>query len=222
MESDIHFKVTTNLNLIDQAKSLLYEHYINELQWKIQAHNPSAIKIVASEQKNILVDDYDGISTWFVGIKEQAVIACARLCSEDQNGLLEVERYINGQSTLKKILQEKHTLNLVELNRESIHFQYRNLQTYLLLFKTIIEHCITNKQSILMTTHDADLIRLYALISFPKLACPSFKYDPNETIPVNSYLANFHDNDHFRMIHKINFLLTQEKEYANNQTFSVA
>lgn len=208
------FSTTTDRKSINEARHLLYEHYMNELCWEVKAHNPSAIKVIPyNDSKNILVDDYDSLSTWFVGINQESVIACARLCGDDDNGLLEVERYTSARLVLQKILQDKRKLNLVELNREAIHVEHRNYQTYLLLLKTILKHCILRKQSILMTTPNSDLIHLYKLISFPKIEYGSFKYDPSEPTPVNTYIAEFDKNHHQNMIKNINYFLNLEDGY---------
>lgn len=217
MQSCIHFSTTQNIEFINQSRHLLHEYYVNELGWQIQKHNASKIKIISNNTsdipRNILVDDYDSISTWFVGLKGQSVIACARLCGDDNNGLLEAERYSEARLNLSHIFAKKKNLNLIELNREAIHIEYRNYEVYLLLLKIILQHCISNKQSILMTTCHPDLIYLYKLISFPKMEHASFKYDSSEPVPVNVYLADFNSNHHFTMLKNINYFLNLEETY---------
>lgn len=189
--TDVTCGVLTKPLCMEKAKSLLYESYISHLAWEITHDNPSNIKINHIDGLTTLTDDYDDISTWFSISHGDDVIACARLCYEDEQGLLEVERYENAKGLLQPILAQKKALNIVELNREAMLPFYGETTTYfgLLLLKTIFSHCLINKQSILTTSNITDWVVIYEMIGFSALEEYTFKYFDSEPHPVLVYFA---------------------------------
>lgn len=196
--ADVAYGVLTKPTCLEKAKALLYESYIKHLAWEITHGNPSNIQINHIDGLTTLTDDYDELSTWFSISHADEVIACARLCYEDQQGLLEIERYENARNILQPILLQKRTLNLVELNREAMLPFYGETKTYfgLLLLKTIFSHCLSLNQSILTTSNIADWVVIYEMIGFKAIEEYTFKYFDSEPQPVLVYLAQPEDIRH--------------------------
>ena len=198
-----------------KARALLYESYIKHLGWEIAHDNPSNIKINHTEEHITLTDDYDDLSVWFAINHEDDVIACARLCHNDTNGLLEIERYNNATQILEPLLSEKETLNIVELNREAIAPSYSDQREIygLLLLKEIFEYCLLNGHSILTTCNIHDWVSIYDLISFKFLDNYTFKYCDSEPLPVMVYLAT--PKDIRRLLINIDSCLTTLENTTN-------
>ena len=193
---------------LDKARSLLHSCYLEHLEWEITHGNPSGIKVQKNSNQTIITDDYDDLSTWFSVLEEQKPIACGRLCYEDSDGLLEIERYSNARKSLKNLLIKKTDLNIVELNREAILPKYiNNKKLYFLLLESIFKYCLEKHQAIITTTHFENWIEIYGDIGFPRLDGLEFKYHDSEPSPV---LVYFSDSQHIRVLLKrINILLRE-------------
>lgn len=206
--------VLTDESCLNNARALLYESYIKDLAWEITHDNPSNIKIHHLDNHTTLTDDYDDLSIWFSISDPNEVIACARLCQEDKNGLLEIERYENACRIIQPILDQKRKLNIIELNREAILPQYSaQRELYgLILLKEVFEYCLSNNYTILTTSNIPDWIALYELIGFEKIDKYTFKYFDSEPSPVLVYLAP--PADIKRLVENINNCLKTHKNDA--------
>ncbi|KTC76037.1 hypothetical protein Lbir_0106 [Legionella birminghamensis] len=189
--TEISCGILQNPKCLTRAQSLLYSSYVKELGWQINPQNPSNIQVIEQDNRLLLVDDYDDCSTWFAIYHHHTMMACARLCHDDANGLLEIERYENARKALEPILRQKQTLNLVELNREAIiplvcgHKPYYALK----VLKAVFQHCIAHEQSILTTCNIKEWVALYDLIGWQPIPDYTFKYCQSEPAPVSVYLA---------------------------------
>ena len=183
--------IISTADCLANAKALLYESYIKHLAWEIKHDNPSNIKIHHLNERTTLTDDYDDLSVWFSINHKNNLVACARLCHDDNNGLLEIERYNNAAQTLKPLLSKKKMLNIIELNREAILPEYSDKKELfgLLLLKEVFEYCLINRKTILTTCNIDDWVSIYDLISFQCLDNYTFKYFDSEPHPVLVYLA---------------------------------
>jgi len=188
---DIRCGILSEPVCLNNARALLYESYIKHLAWEITHDNPSNIRINHIDHHTTLTDDYDDLSIWFSINHENEVIACARLCREDSNGLLEIERYSNAVESIKPLLEKKAELNILELNREAILPWYTGHKPYyaLLLLKNIFEYCVRHKYTILTTCNIEEWLSIYDMISFEYLDNYTFKYFDSEPLPVLVYLA---------------------------------
>ncbi len=193
---------------LNKARSLLHCCYLEHLEWEIAHCNPSGIKIQKWENQAIISDDYDDLAVWFSVLDDNDdCIVCGRLCHNDSNGLLEIERYDNAIKSLKDILQKKNQFNIVELNREAVLPKYAdNSKVYLLLLKLIFEYCLKNNYSILTTSNLIRWVDIYDKIGFKRLEAV-FKYFDSEPEPVVSYFAYTHDIE--IMLTKVNFFLEE-------------
>lgn len=190
------------------VQSILYDYYVNNHLWKINDDNPSGIRIKKNKLQKIIVDDYDAISTWFSAMTNKDVHACARLCREDNECLLEIERYPNAQKKLAHIFEKKKQLNLVELNREAIQPKdVQNVYVYLSLLQAVFKHCVLYKNSILTTSNLDEWVKVYDLIKFPKMVGSEFKYTDLDEKEVNVYFAS--QNQIKNILARINLLLQE-------------
>lgn len=192
---------------LDKARSLLHHCYLEHLKWEIEHSNPSGIKIQQRGSHTIISDDYDDLAVWFSVLNDtNDCIACGRLCHNDPNGLLEIERYHNAQKSLKDILQKKNEFNIVELNREAVLPKYaENKKLYLLLLKSIFQYCLKKNYAILTTSNLTNWVDIYDKIGFKRLDV-TFRYFDSEPEPVIVYFAYNHDIEN--MLNEINTLLT--------------
>lgn len=184
------------INIISDAKNisneqvLLYECYIRHFAWEITHSNPSNIRIEHVEGLTLLADDYDSISVWFSIKNKDKLLACARICFEDESNLLEVERYSNAKEFLQPILKQKNFLKIVELNREAILASHvHEKKICLLLLKAIFEYCFNNNYSILTTSNIPEWVDVYKIISFNNIPQYTFKYFDSDPSPVLVYFA---------------------------------
>ncbi|GET41439.1 hypothetical protein [Microseira wollei] len=116
------------------AKRLLYEVYVQEQGWIPPVGNPSNLKIAESVLGNILVDDYDSVSTQFGGFYGDRLVGVHRIITRF-NGRLEVENY----SQLPRFLQNDcHH----ELSRSAVDINFRKSPIFLLIVATEIRYLI--------------------------------------------------------------------------------
>lgn len=187
--------ILTDPKCLTNARALLYESYIKDLAWEITHDNPSNIQVNHTGLQTTLTDDYDSLSVWFSISNKEEVIACARLCRDDENGLLEIERYDNAKRCIGPILNQKEKLNIIELNREAILPTYSaQRELYgLILLKEVFEYCLSKNHTILTTSNIPDWIAIYKLIEFEEIKAYTFKYFDSEPAPVLVYLATPND-----------------------------
>lgn len=199
--------IISDPNTLHQAKILLYKYYIEALKWEIPLDNCSGLKIQGKDSQAQIIDDYDDHSAWFSSVNEYGnVLACVRLCKNDSNGVLEIERYNTAKKQLQSILNLKAKLNIVELNREATLFPLANNQAHgLLLLKAVFYYCLKYRHSILTTTNITEWLKLYDSLLFPRLRNSQFKYSENDPAPVEVYFAK--TDAIAKMLNKINNLL---------------
>ncbi len=200
-----------DLDSLNEARSLLYHCYIEKMKWDIQQNNCSGIHVDIIKQKFCLVDDYDQIAIWFSVKQQGKIVACARLCPEDLNGKLELERYPEAQRILGFTVEKlKREFRVIELNREAIlpHYAAGN-SARILLFKKIFEYCILNRYAIITATHIQDWTRFYNHILFTELKGLQFKYSAADLEKVTVYFAS--QKNIQEMNNKLNFI-TNEME----------
>lgn len=210
--------ILNNPKCLINARALLYESYIKDLAWEITHDNPSNIKVNHTDSRTLLTDDYDELSVWFSTSNKEEVIACARLCREDENGLLEIERYENARRSIKPILDQKEKLNIIELNREAILSSYsEHRELYgLILLKEVFEYCLDKNHTVLTTSNIPDWIAIYKLIAFEEIKEYTFKYFDSEPAPVQVYMAT--SNDLKKLLRNIDNRLNAHRYQAiNNQ-----
>lgn len=204
--------IIEDIDTLEKVRVLLYEYYIEKLKWEVPSDNDSGIKIKNTDQKNKFFDDYDDCATWFsVANQNDEVVACARLCREDKEGQLEIERYSQAKQRLYSVLNAKKQLNLIELNREALLPDYSdNKMISLLLLKYIFNYCLKHNYSVLTTTNIPEWLTLYNSLPFTKLDDCQFRYAVTDPKPVEVYFIEYTKLDN--ILHKINFYLENSRD----------
>jgi hypothetical protein len=182
--------ITDDKVIIKNIRAFLRDCYVEHGGWKIPASNPSKIREEIINNIKQLVDDYDYISTWFSLNYHNQLIACARLCGEDANGLLELERYQAAKQSLTFLFNKKREMNIIELNREAVHPWYFKTEVFFLLLNNIFTYCVEKNYSILTTTSLSEWDEIYQYIGFPQLKDKSFKYHEEEPKSVKVFFAD--------------------------------
>ena len=178
------------------AKRLLYKVYVEELDWIIPEDNPSNLKIEESRFGNILVDDYDLISTQFGGFYGEKLIAVHRIISP-LNGRLEVENY----TQLPLFLQENcyH-----ELNRLAIDIIFRKSPIFVLMLATAIKYMMEcGCKYLIGTATFPEHGNLFCKIGGTKIDFPEFKYHVTDPKPVSLIVLFLEEKDRFNRLFKL-------------------
>jgi hypothetical protein len=177
--------------VIKNTCALLYDYYVDHHGWNISKENPSGITIKTLNGKNSLVDNYDQYSIFFsVTNKNGDILSCARLCAEDEEHFLEIEKYKNAKECLQHILIKKQELNILEMAREGINLNYLDDEKpYLLLLREVFNFCLNGKHSLLTTTNLPEWEKIYKCIGFPELENVKFKYFDDEPTEVKIYFS---------------------------------
>lgn len=110
-----------------EAQQLLYDVYVEEMEWEPAWPNPSGL--VAIHQVGRLVDDFDKQATW-VGLRDhdEALVAVARVLRRSELGRLELERYAPLAPRWTDVDGE-----IIEPNRLAIVERHRTTQALLIL-----------------------------------------------------------------------------------------
>lgn len=130
-----------NDNQLFEVRKLLHEELIKRQNWKITPRNPTGIKV----SQNILMDNFDYISNWFVVYSENDLIACIRI-HKPLNGKHELEYY----GDIPAFLKEKRSY---QISRLVIKEGYRSIPTLIPeLIMTFTEFFYLNGADYLFTT----------------------------------------------------------------------
>ncbi len=90
-------KLLKTTNLILDASALLYQVYIEELQWKFAVDNPSNLRIESKNGHKVLLDRFTDSALWFGAFDEKSLIGCMRLTSADDKNKFELESYPSSE-----------------------------------------------------------------------------------------------------------------------------
>jgi len=151
------------------AKRLLYEVYVKEQGWIPPVGNPSNFKIEASLSGNILVDDYDSVSTQFGGFYGENLIAVLRVIPR-LNRRLEVENYTQLPLFLQKDCHH-------EFNRLAIDINFRNSPIFSLIMAAAIRYMIGCRYKYVISSAPfPEPGNLYCKVGATRINYPEFKY----------------------------------------------
>jgi hypothetical protein len=174
---ELHVELVINQTMLDQARCLLYQCYIQKLGWMFPQDNPSGLSFRMIEQGCILVDDYDKKSVWFLLFLRQHPIGTMRICYPDDDNTLEIERYPSAKCVASRLLFSGDHHCWVELNREAILPEYMfNQQALLILLQALLRYCYNNKLSVLTSCYFQEWHDIYSSIGFDNLEDAQFKY----------------------------------------------
>ena len=174
-----------------QAQRLLYQVYIEELNWSVPLNNPSHLQVV----EHALQDDYDREAVWF-GVYDrinnpQQIIATGRIVHRDNEGRLELERY-----AIADVVRQRLQTNpsMVEMNRSAIDVNYRRSNVWSCLLQAGFEYCLEHHYSVVAATASQQVQSMHAAIGFNQWG-PSFTYHDSDKQQACIYWAQYSQLD---------------------------
>jgi putative hemolysin len=130
-------KILNTPNEILEAQMLAYQVLVKEQNWEIKSGNPSNLHICKGSNGNKICDIYDVVSTWFGVFDNERLVACHRL-SRRLNGKFEMELYHELPEFIRM------DPNAVELNRLSVHKDYRKTLAFSMLTLAEYSYALEN------------------------------------------------------------------------------
>lgn len=173
---------------ISQAKHLLYQVYVQDMNWRPPQNNPSQWRIETLQDKPILSDRYDSQSQWFgVAANSKRLLACCRVIGK-VGSALEIDNYTS-------LFQSRGNGIDLELNRLAVDAEYRQSAIPIQLIQFVIETLSRGegKQLLIAPTYPspADLcLKLGFQAMKPDIR---FRYHPNDPMEVNLLRLNLED-----------------------------
>lgn len=179
---------------VDEACHLLYKVYIEKMGWQFLPDNPSKLRIEYKNGRALLIDRFTKTATWFGLFDGQKMVACIRLHGLDENGLLEAEGF-RSAAPIGPYLQDGRA-SLAELTKFAILSEHISQGAIHKVFLEAFRYCRRHKLKLVCNTNNAFLLKYYSRIGFPLKIADAFKYEPQDYLPVNFYLADKEDLKH--------------------------
>jgi|GEM_PF-827468 len=176
-------------DLVEEASALLHKVYIRQKLWKFETDNPSRLRVEERNGKNLLIDRFTDLATWFGAYDGTSLIGCGRICGVDENGKLEIEGYQNS-SIIQSFLPEDKS-RCVELTKIAVDSDYLGKGIIRGLLQAVFEYCEQHRLSIIACTHNGHLKVLFKQICCPLKLEHAFKYEDHDPMPVNFYFADY-------------------------------
>lgn len=187
--------ITRDIAYIYQARSLLYQVYIEEDRWQFSPHNPSGLRVLCDKQtqSKFLADDWDERAWWALVLYEERVIACGRLCVRDSSGCFELQYYATEKHH-SLLSREKYPF-MVELSKLAVAKGFRRSGLPFLLLRAAFQMCCDLGSSTFTASAAPTVHSIYVLLQFPKLEGYDLKYDARDTHSAQLFLADFEAGD---------------------------
>ncbi len=201
----IKIKILENLDLIEDACSLLYEEYIKTNIWIFSNDNPSKLKVITKNNRNLLVDRVTSHAIWFGAFDNSRMVGCIRLFKATENIPFEIELYQTAKEIVTQYI-EMNKFNIYEASRACVDSAYKDKNILLSLYLGIAEFCQKEKMSIFGSTSNGYLKSVLRQIEWPCKKEDAFKFDETDSTPVNFYLADYRKSEISHMIEKIKTL----------------
>lgn len=186
-------------NQIEEASALLYEVYIEQMNWKFAEDNPSKLRIVFKNNQNFLIDRFTNLATWFGAFDGDLMVGCVRICGVDEYGKFEIEGYQSSQ-VVHTYLANKNFRYVIELTKAAVKDDYKEKKVIHRLFLAAFKYCEKHHFSIIGCTHNGYLKSLFKRIGYPLIIEHAFKYEPHDPLPVNFYFADYGKQEVKQMI----------------------
>jgi len=181
-------KLLKTTDLISDASALLYQVYIEELQWKFAVDNPSSLRIETKNGSKVLLDRFTDSALWFGAFDDKVLIGCMRLTSADADDKFELESYPSSE-VVHKYLPKSDTG--VELSKIAIQGKYAGQGVVKRMWLAAFKYCQANNLSVICCTHNGYLKNIFKRIGFPLIVEHAFKYEAIDPLPVNLYVADY-------------------------------
>lgn len=198
--------------LIDEACALLYREFVKSGEWIISEDNPSNIKVITKNGRNLLVDRITPYATWFGIFEDSELVACIRIFKATKAVPFEIEIYPSAANTLEYINAAKP--DLYEITRACVAAKYRGRRTLNKLYLTVFEYIQKNKSSAFGSVSNPYVKNLIRLIEWPCKVENAFKFEEQDPLPVNFYLAEYKNGEINNIVNRLNLL--ENSQLINN------
>ena len=197
---------------IEEACSLLYQVYIQQQKWQFAADNPSGIHTEIRNNKRVLVDRFVERAVWFGAFDNDKLVGCVRLFSVDENNNLEVETYPSSQP-IHALIPHDEKNKCYDITRLAVSASYVGRGVVKRLFLACFRFCQEHQYHALAFTHNGYLKALFKKIEFPLNKEQAFKYESQDSSPVNFYFADYKKSEVNEVQKKLEYL---ENDLSNN------
>lgn len=215
MKRNIIIKKLDTPELIEDACALLYKVHIEQANWKFSPDNPSRLRVETRNNRNLLVDKFTNSAIWFGALEDSQLIGCIRLTFADDNNKLEIEGYKNSNIIQHYLPTNKN--HCIEITRCAVlpTKNRRDFRAHDLLL-SIFEYCENSQYSICTTTSNEYLIAMLKKIHFPLKAERAFKYEEQDSAPVNFYFADYRKSEIKNVISNLKSHIDQKEAKTNS------
>jgi len=201
---------TLSKDQIEAACALLYDSYIKDIEWEFTPDNPSQIRVEERGDSKILLDRFTERAIWFGAFDCKKLIGCTRLHGVDENNKLEIEGY-QSSHVINKFLSDAKKNSYMELTKAAVDKNYFGKNILSKLFLAAFKYCEQNHYSVIACTHNGYIKSLFKRIGCPLILESAFKYEPQDQLPVNFYLADYSKSEISQIISTLENLLTNSK-----------
>ncbi len=182
-----------NYDLLDDVCALLYKTHIEQAHWNFSPDNPSQIRVIHKNNRNLLIDRFTDHAIWFCAFYNTTLVGCTRLTFADEHKKLEMESYNSSQVIQKYLPFDKS--HCVESSRTAVLQSYMGYGISRRLLLAAFQYCEKNEYSILGTSHHKFIIDLFKSIDYPLKVDNAFKYEEQDPYPVNFYFADYRKSE---------------------------
>lgn len=201
LSADIHVKMLCEPESVLEARSLLYEVYIEKLKWHFLSSNPSQLRVESYHGKKILMDRFIRESLWFGAFDGSKLVGCVRLCMPDERNKFEVEGYPSSAPIWRFLQSKKHYC--FEATRAAVKTEYSCKGIMKRLFLALFQYCQDRKCSVFGCTANLEMISFFKKIAWPLVLPNAFKYEPHDPKAVHFYLAKYEKGEIKRIIENL-------------------
>lgn len=205
-------RILTSAQEIEDACALLYDIYIERMQWSFPDENPSGLRVEKRNGRNILLDRFVDLAVWFGVFDENVLVACIRLQGTDENGKLELEGYESSKPVHQYLPSNRN--KCFELTKFAILPDHIAPGIIKNLFFEAFKYCEEVGYSLSCCTSNNFLKKFYQRIKYPLKSEQAFKYAHDDPAAVNHYFADFSSGEIRRtLLHlkKSNLSLSSKK-----------
>jgi len=196
-----------NKKELDSACALLYNVYIEHMQWKFAENNPAGLRVITGENgEKLLLDNATPHAIWFGAFDAGHLVGCIRLLKARNNLSFELEHYTSAQEMLVKHVNP-HKPFIYEAARACVDLQHKGKGILLKLYKAILEYAEQNRSSVYGSAAHEYIKSVLRKIEWPCKQEGAFKFEEADSAPVNFYLASYANGEIKRVIENIKHLL---------------
>ncbi len=199
---------------VDSASTLLYDVYVDNMEWGFSPNNPSHLRVETQNNKKILVDKLTETAIWFGAFDSQVLVGCIRLSRVDEYNKFDLEYYPSSKVVNSYMPPDK--TKCMDVSKLAVHVAYSDKANVIQrLFSVVFKYCISNQCSIIIVTHEAYLKSLFTLINFPLVVEHAFKFEEIDPMLVNFYRAYYENSELTNMLAKLESLINLSAKRNN-------